>query len=374
MAVNFSEIEDFRAPELVVEVEGCVIPKVLVDGGSGVNLMLEDTAYDLGYTTFEETDQVLQMADQSRVISAGRLSQVPTRIGEVTYLQNFLIIRVSSGRPFPMLLGRPWLYSAKVLVDWGSREFVIGKPPVRIPWKQERHLGETSHSDGYTSRWSSPKDSDTSSSYFVDLFSTTKEADFGFSEPLPEIPDQNDDIRNLESPRQEDKSLGGPNLSLTIDWVRGQISSGELPTVGLNKGKPGLPWSGIGSNPDSRESERIRGIVNPTDYKKMEVGEDKVFYHGKGLTTKERAEYKVLLEEFSDVFAWKPSDLKGIPSELGEHHIEFNDDFVSVRQRQYRLNPRYSLMVKDEIPQNGGRMPSIGCLSDCATHPEPSKD
>ena len=63
VAVNFSEIEDYGAPELVVEVEGCTIPKVPVDGGSGVNLMLEDTAFDLGYTSFEETDQVLRMAD-----------------------------------------------------------------------------------------------------------------------------------------------------------------------------------------------------------------------------------------------------------------------------------------------------------------------
>ena len=92
MAVNFSEAEDYGAPELVVEVEGCTIPKVPVDGGSGVNLMLEDTAFDLRYTSFEETNLVLRMADQSRVIPAGRLSQVPTRIGEVTYLQNFVII------------------------------------------------------------------------------------------------------------------------------------------------------------------------------------------------------------------------------------------------------------------------------------------
>ena len=88
-----------------------------------------------------------------------------------------------------MLLGRPWLYLAKVLVDSGSKEFVIGKPPVRIPWKQERHLGETSHSDGYTSEWTSPKDFDASTSYFVDLFATTKEADFRFSDPTPKIPD-----------------------------------------------------------------------------------------------------------------------------------------------------------------------------------------
>ena len=132
VVVNFSEIKDYGAPELVVEVEGCTIPKVPVDGRSGVNLMLEDTAFNLGYTSFEETDQVLRMADQSRVILVGWLSQEPTRIGEVTYFQNFVIIRVNSGRPFPMLLGRPWLSSAKVVVDWGTREIVVGKPPTRV--------------------------------------------------------------------------------------------------------------------------------------------------------------------------------------------------------------------------------------------------
>jgi hypothetical protein len=108
--MNFSQPEDSGAPEVTVEVAGCSIPKVPVDGGSGVNLMLEETA-------FEATDQVLRMADQSRMNPVGKLSQVPTRIGGVTYLLNFVIIRVQTGRPFPMLLGRPWLYSAKVLVD-----------------------------------------------------------------------------------------------------------------------------------------------------------------------------------------------------------------------------------------------------------------
>ena len=90
------------------------------------------------------------MADQFRVIPVGQLSQVPTLIGEVTYLLNYVLIRVSSRRPFPMLLGRPSLYSAEVLVDWGAKEFLFGKPKIRIPWKIEEHLGETSKSDGYT--------------------------------------------------------------------------------------------------------------------------------------------------------------------------------------------------------------------------------
>ena len=71
MVVNFSQVEDHGALELTVEVGGCSVTRVPVDGGSGVNLMLEDTTFDLGYTSFEATDQVLRMADQSRVIPVG---------------------------------------------------------------------------------------------------------------------------------------------------------------------------------------------------------------------------------------------------------------------------------------------------------------
>ena len=156
VAVNFYQVEDYGASELTIEIDGCSVPKVPVDGGSRVNLMLEDTAFDLGYTSFEKTDQVLRMADQSRVIPVGRLFQVPTLIGEVTYLLNYVIIRVSIGRPFPRLLGRPWLYTTEVLIDWEAREFAFGKPRIRIPWKTEEYLGETSKTDGYTTDWLDP--------------------------------------------------------------------------------------------------------------------------------------------------------------------------------------------------------------------------
>ena len=64
---------------------------------------------------------------------------------------------------------------------------------------------------------------------------------------------------------------------------------------------------------------------------------------------REREGYTVVLKEFSDNFAWTPSDLTGIPSHLGEHRIDLIDGSVPIRQRQYKLNPKYSLMVKEEI-------------------------
>ena len=347
MAVNFALVEDYGALELVVEVDGCTIPKVLVDGGSGVNLMLESTAFDLGYTTFEETDQILQMVDQSRVVPAGRLSQIPTRIGQVTYLQNFVIIRVGTGRPFPMLLGRPWLYFAKVLVDWGSKEFIVGKPPMRIPWKTEKYLGETSDSDGYTSGWTDPEESDSIPSYLVAKFAGITEADFGFTDPVQE----EGHLEEPEEPRPghvplDDKSLGEIDVPLTVEWIRNRIAEGLLPA---DNTRDKLPWSEIRAEPEEADPNRIKNIVNPTDYSQVETKEGKAFYLANALDQNDRQSYVSLLSEFSDVFAWSPSDLTRISPSLGEHRIDLVEGAVPVRQRQYRLNPRYSLMVKEDI-------------------------
>ncbi|OAE29544.1 hypothetical protein AXG93_4599s1000 [Marchantia polymorpha subsp. ruderalis] len=124
VTINFAKIEDFGALEISVEIDGCVIHNEPVDGGSGVNLLLESTANDLGYTVFESTNQTLRMADQSRVVPVGKLSAVPTKISGLTYPLNYLMIRVEEGNPFPLLLGRPWLYLAKVKVNWAKKAFL----------------------------------------------------------------------------------------------------------------------------------------------------------------------------------------------------------------------------------------------------------
>ena len=86
-----------------------------------------------------------------------------------------------------MLLGRPWLYSTEVLVDWGAKEFVFGKPRIQIPWKIEEHLGETSKSDGYTTDWSDPEEENIAFSYFVEQFAEVTKMDFNFLIPIPKM-------------------------------------------------------------------------------------------------------------------------------------------------------------------------------------------
>ena len=107
-----------------------------------------------------------------------------------------------------MLLGRPWLYSAKVLVDWGAKEFIVGNPPMRIPWKAEKYLGKTSDSDGYTSDWTDLEESDSLLSYFIDHFARTIEVDFGFTHSVQEegYPEELEEQKVGPTPL-EDRSL-----------------------------------------------------------------------------------------------------------------------------------------------------------------------
>ena len=351
VAVNFAEIEDFGAPEISVEIEGCTIRNVPVDGGSGVNLILETTAADLGFTTFEPTNQTLRMADQSRVTPVGRLSGIPTNISGLSYNLNYLVIRVGEGRPFPLLLGRPWLYLAGVRVNWAKKAFMFGEPAVSLSWRPEAYQGETDHSEGYTSNWSDPEASDSVQSYQVQQFRELTEKDLGFARPTPERGVIFEHQGNSSSSEEKDDgvSLGESNVGISIPWIRAQLSAGQLPPVPSGPSTLSPSWAELSTDERQDEVDRVKDVVSPEDYEAVQLSEGKTFFLGNQLSKTEQSEYLRLLGEYEDVFAWQPSDLVGIPPDLGEHHIDLVEGAIPVRQRQYRLNPKYSMLVKEEL-------------------------
>ena len=70
---------------------------------------------------------------------------------------------------------------------------------------------------------------------------------------------------------------------------------------------------------------------------------------GAQLTPKMLEEYVALFKEFKDVIAWSYKDMTGIPPKLCQHRIYLEENTKPVCQRPYRLNPKYSLKVKQEI-------------------------
>ncbi len=60
-------------------------------------------------------------------------------------------------------------------------------------------------------------------------------------------------------------------------------------------------------------------------------------------------EFKTLLKEFKDVFAWTYKDVKGMFPKLVQHIIELNTSIPPTHQARYRLNPNYATITKQDI-------------------------
>jgi hypothetical protein len=56
-----------------------------------------------------------------------------------------------------------------------------------------------------------------------------------------------------------------------------------------------------------------------------------------------------MLTEYADVFAASYKDLKKIPRNIVEHKIDLMEGAIPIRQKQYRLNPKFSMLVKKEL-------------------------
>ncbi|CAM6094007.1 unnamed protein product [Calypogeia fissa] len=90
-------------------------------------------------------------------------------------------------------------------------------------------------------------------------------------------------------------------------------------------------------------------VIQKAQYKTIQTSEGREFFLGNTLPSLQEKSIQELLTEYSDIFAWSHEDLTRVNPLLGEHIIHLMLGARSIRQRQHRMNPVYSLMVKEEL-------------------------
>jgi hypothetical protein len=86
------------------------------------------------------------------VTPAGILTNLHTIIGGIAFALDYYVIDPATPSTYPMLLGRLWLYTAKVHVNWNEKKISFGRPRVHLSWATIKHVGKTQSADeGYTS-------------------------------------------------------------------------------------------------------------------------------------------------------------------------------------------------------------------------------
>nr|GEV28094.1 reverse transcriptase domain-containing protein [Tanacetum cinerariifolium] len=99
--------------------------KALANLGASINLMPLSVWKKLGLPELISTRVTLELANRAICIPAGIARDVFVSIGKFTFLANFVIVDYESDPRVPLILGRPFLRTARALIDVHRKEMII---------------------------------------------------------------------------------------------------------------------------------------------------------------------------------------------------------------------------------------------------------
>jgi len=105
--------------KLEVGIMDKIIRNALVDGGSGLNIMLLSTMEKLSLKITGPSPYVVNMADQNGHIPIGQIAYCKVCIGDKEYNLTFHVIRLQTEiNAYSLLLGQTWLQLAEATTNW----------------------------------------------------------------------------------------------------------------------------------------------------------------------------------------------------------------------------------------------------------------
>nr|GFB46387.1 reverse transcriptase domain-containing protein [Tanacetum cinerariifolium] len=99
--------------------------KALVDLGVSINLMPFLVLKKLGLTKLISTRMTLELANRTICTPVGTARDVFVPVGQFTYPADFVIVDYESCPRFPLILGRPFLWIARALIDVYKEEMIL---------------------------------------------------------------------------------------------------------------------------------------------------------------------------------------------------------------------------------------------------------
>ena len=126
---------DEEMPMITVVTKNRRVPNILIDGGSGVNIMTNALRKKLGLTNIEAAPFTIKMADQRKVVPVGLIRNLKMDVGGVKKMMTFTVIDLPPmDNDYEMMLGRTWLKQDQAKHDWGTSKITLqdGKEEVGV--------------------------------------------------------------------------------------------------------------------------------------------------------------------------------------------------------------------------------------------------
>ncbi|CAM8978558.1 unnamed protein product [Rhodiola kirilowii] len=294
------KLEDPGSFSISCYINDVKIERAMCDLGASISLMPYSLCKKLNIGEPKLTQMILRLANRSSRFPKGVLKDVPVRVGNFYIPGDFVVLEMEEDTEIPILLGRPFLYTAGAIFDTtkGSISMRVGDEEVEFNLEKAQK-GPSS----------------TMSCNYLDLVDAYEVYD------VPNLLMNEIDL-DYELPKRVDC------WAILDDEGEGDIQSDkgkESCSVELKTLPTSLRYEFLGPN------STLPNIVNAS------------------LNDNETSRLLDVNREHKDAIGYSIDDLKGISPNLCMHRINLEDDSLPSREHARRLNPIVGEVVKKEI-------------------------
>ncbi|GJR20816.1 reverse transcriptase domain-containing protein [Tanacetum coccineum] len=296
----------------------------------------------------------------------------PAPVTTVTKLSDFVVVDYDADPRVPLILGRPFLRTARALIDVHGEEMTLRHDDKSVTFK----VGDTKNfsynamesvnkinlidiaCEEYSQEFlgfSEVLANGNSTPYFEPIVDTTSPtltpfegSDFILEEIEAELSDTSyksgiddaecdpeNDILLLEAILNSEPLSPLPNHANYFPEVRKELKNCEAKTDGTPIDEP--------------PEVELKDLPPHLEYAFLEGDNKLPVIIAKDLSVGEKAALIKVLQSHKRAIAWKLSDIKGINPEFCTHKILMEEDYTPAVQHQRRVNPKIHDVIKKEV-------------------------
>ncbi|GJX78684.1 reverse transcriptase domain-containing protein [Tanacetum coccineum] len=307
------------------EPKGMVECSALADLGSSINLMPLSVWKKFSLPELTSTRMTLKLVDRSITRPKGVAEDVFVKVGKFHYPADFVVIDYDADPRVPLILGRPFLRTARALIDVYGEEITLRFNDEVITFKvaQVRFLkifGDSSK------KFQSHSSLDHILSTSFPSLTPFKGGNFILEEIEACL------TNDLIPPRIDDADFDPEGDLLLLKKLLNDDPSSPLPSKELHFEELKTIKSSIDDPPELE----LKDLPSHLEYLFLE-GTDKLpVIISKESKDEEKAALLKVLKSHKRAITWKISDIKGIDPSFCTHKILMEDDFKPTVQHQRR--------------------------------------
>ncbi|CAM8951137.1 unnamed protein product [Rhodiola kirilowii] len=111
------KLQDSRSFSIPCDIGGFPVRRALFDLGASVSIMPYSLYAKLKLGDLCPTNVTIHLADRSCRLPRGILKDVPVKVKNLCFPADFIVLDISEDVDIPIILGRPFLYTAKAVID-----------------------------------------------------------------------------------------------------------------------------------------------------------------------------------------------------------------------------------------------------------------